>query len=114
MKTRAKRKAQGTMMDKNKTTVTFHVFRKDGSKNPDIKNFFLENVQLDAHMASEGTITLEDKTVWTIVLEEPVAEALKQQAGSISCLVSFQARVQGNFAVCRLFDPNKRKQKARQ
>lgn len=93
-----------------KKTVTFHVFRKDGSKNPDIKKYFLENLTLTAQDALEGKIKLQDGTLWDIVLESPVHSALRG-ADAVKCLVSFQARTYGNFAVFRLFDETKAKLK---
>lgn len=93
-----------------KPAVTFHVFRKDGSKNPDIKLYFLENMMLDVATVLEKQIKLKDDTVWELVLEPAVIGALKTQK-EVKCLISFQARVYGNFAVARLFDPNKAKER---
>ena len=100
-------------METKKHDVTFHVFRKDGSKNPDIKLFFLENMVIDAHTATSETLKLQDGTVWSLILEQQVKEALKRET-EVACLVSFQARTYGNYAVARLFDKDKRKQKERQ
>lgn len=90
-------------MSETLSPITFHVFRKDGSKNPDIKAFFLERQRLTAMDAVKGTITLSDKTVWTLVMETSVSKALKEQH-EVLCIISFQARQQGNYAVARLYD----------
>jgi len=87
--------------------VSFHVFRKDGSKNPDITRYFLDNKTITAHDAMEGKLVLSDRTEWTLVLEPRVREALRQ-GDSVECLISFQARVDGNFAVARIYDPEKK------
>jgi hypothetical protein len=95
-----------------KSLITFHVFRKDGSRNPDITRYFLENMIVTAQDALEGRLVLQDRTEWTIVLEVPVKKAL-QAADNANCLVSFQARVSGNYAVCRLFDEKLAAQKGK-
>ena len=82
--------------------VTFHVFRRDGSRNPDIKHSFLEIMYVGAHDAMEGFLRLSDNTMWQLVLEPEVASKLTT-TDSIHCIVSFQARVNGNFAVARLY-----------
>lgn len=93
--------------DKNSkpSPVSFVVFRSDGSKNPDILKYFLERMHIGAVDAVEGVLTLQDGTRWTLVLEPQVKEALKQ-TDNCQCLVSFQARRHGNFAVARLYNPN--------
>lgn len=95
---------------KKPSPVTFHVFRKDGSKNPDIKLSFLEDMTISVHDIPKGHITLVDGTIWELVMEAPVKEAFKKQT-EVKCLISFQARVNGNYAVCRLFDETKSKQR---
>lgn len=97
-------------MEKN-SPVTFHVFRSDGSKNPDIKAYFLSNLDLDVHTALEGSLKLKDGTLWRLVMEDAVQQALKS-ATSVKVLVSFQARTQGNYAVARLFDAQRAALKA--
>lgn len=82
--------------------VTFHVFRKDGSRNPDIKYSFIEIMSLSAQDAAEGYIVLSDKTTWAVVVEDAVRGML-MTTDAVKCIISFQARVNGNFAVARLF-----------
>ena len=82
--------------------VTFHVYRKDGSRNPDIKHSFLEKKSLSAYDAMSGYLTLEDKTAWKLVLEQAVSQAFTAFQ-DVLCLVSFQARIDGNYAIARLY-----------
>lgn len=81
--------------------VTFHIFRRDGSRNPDIKHSFLEIMDVSAHDIAECFIRLEDGTIWSLVCEADVKTAFKS-AMLVKCIISFQARVNGNFAVARL------------
>ena len=95
-------------MDNNTATqeklspVTFHVFRKDGSRNPDVRHSFIEKQYIGAHDAMEGYLTLSDQTIWKLVLEPEVNSKL-QENENCYCIISFQARVNGNFAVARLY-----------
>lgn len=111
--TKGKRKAMETKSEtkKSKPSISFHVFRKDGSKNPDIKAYFLENMSLTAHDAIEGKLILSDNTEWTLVLEPAVIDAIKSKE-TADCLISFQARHSGNFAVARLYNPEYKATKA--
>lgn len=81
--------------------ITFYRFRKDGSPNPDIRRCFLSSFLLSAEDAIIGKLWLEDKSEWTLVLEQPVREALKS-AASCECIISFQVRHSGAYAVARL------------
>lgn len=87
-------------------TITFHVYRKDGSPNTDIKRYFLDRRQVTAMDAIAESIVLDDKTKWKLILERAVAEALKGQ-DSVYCIVSFQIRQSGNYAIARLYDQTK-------
>ena len=81
--------------------ITFYRYRKDGSPNPDIKRAFLQSVVLRVEDAIEGKVWLEDKSEWKLVLEEPVRAALKESS-FVSCIISFQLRTTGAYAVARL------------
>lgn len=91
---------------------TFHVYRKDGSPNPDIKRYFLDRREVTAMDAIAGCIVLDDKTKWQLVLEPAVANALRAQ-DSIFCIVSFQIRQAGNYAIARLYTESKDKRKGK-
>lgn len=100
-------------MDNNKdnpSAVSFYVYRKDGSSNPEIKKFFLDVRELTAIDAVQGHIRLSDNTIWELVLESPVVKALKA-ASAVKCVISFQARIQGNYAVARIYDDTKQSSK---
>src|SRR5688572_26192875 len=94
-------------MQVKKLPISFYVFRKDGSKNPNIKTHFLEEMILDTHTALDKKIKLADDTIWELIMEEEVKQAFKISS-SVRCIVSFQAHTQGNYAVARLFKENKR------
>lgn len=81
--------------------ISFYRFRKDGTPNPDIKRAFLFTLNVCAEDAIKGKLYLEDQSEWTLVLEQPVREALRQQA-TAECIVSFQVRTQGAYAIARL------------
>ena len=82
--------------------ITFYRYRKDGSLNPDIKRAFLQTCTLRVEDAIAGHVLLEDKSEWTLVLEPPVHEAFKRSS-LVDCIVSFQIRKGGCYAVARLF-----------
>ena len=81
--------------------ITFYRYRKDGSPNPDIRRAFLQSVILRVEDAIEGKVWLEDKSEWKLVLEEPVRAALKESS-FVDCIISFQLRTTGAYAVARL------------
>lgn len=85
---------------------TFHVFRSDGSKNPDIVKHFIERMDISAIDAVEGKLKLKDNTEWTLILE-PTAKVALQKASTVYCIISFQARTYGNYAIARVFDQSK-------
>ena len=87
--------------------ITFYLYRKDGSLNPDIKRAFLQAMSVSAEDAIAGRIFLEDKSEWILVLEAPVRAALKA-ASLVECVVSFQIRTTGAYAVARIWSPPKR------
>ena len=93
-----------------KSPITFHIYRKDGTANPDIKQSFLDRKHLSAQDAIEGSLTLDDQTKWQLVLEAPVQKKLKEQ-DAVLCIISFQVRQSGNYAVARLFDQTRQKVK---
>jgi len=92
----------GAEASQSTSPVTFHVFRKDGSRNPDIKYSFIEKRLVSFHDAAEGFIRLDDNTMWALVMENEVKAAMTGSTPTY-CIISFQARVNGNFAVARLF-----------
>jgi len=81
--------------------ITFYRFRKDGTPNPDIKRAFLQILNITPEDAISGYLLSEDGSQWTLILETPVYEALKHSA-DVDCIVSFQVRRQGAYAVARL------------
>lgn len=81
--------------------ITFYRFRKDGTPNPDIKRAFLQTLTLGVEDAIRGKLWLEDKSEWILVLEPAVHAALRLSS-SVSCIVSFQLRIQGAYAIARL------------
>lgn len=81
--------------------ITFYRYRKDGTPNPDIKRAFLQTLTLGVEDALSGRLFLEDKSEWILVLEPAVHAALKLSS-SCECIVSFQLRTQGAYAVARV------------
>lgn len=94
------------------SVVSFHRFRKDGTPNPDIKRAFLLRVTVSVEDAICEKIILEDKSEWKLVLEPPVKKTL-QATNKADCIISFQLRVDGCFAVARLFEEDKANAKQR-
>lgn len=87
--------------------ISFYLYRKDGTPNPDIRRAFLQRITLFAEDAIKGKYFLEDKSEWTLVLEPAVREALLHSA-SVECVTSFQVRTQGAYAVARIWNPPQR------
>jgi len=92
-------------MSPNNPSITFYVFRKDGSKNPDILRYFLEDRFLTAYDAAEGFLSQPDGTKWKLILEDAVRYEITQGNNNCKCLVSFQLRRSGAYAVARLWKP---------
>lgn len=90
-------------MNNNKSPISFYVYRRDGSRNPDIRFSFLEEHHLAAEDAVRGYLLQTDGSRYSLVLEEDVRQALLASAEPVHCIISFQQRRSGAYAVARLY-----------
>lgn len=99
-------------MNNTLSHISFYVYRKDGSKNPDILRYFLEERELTAIEAAEGSLLQVDGSRWTLVLEDEVHKRLQESSDAVRCIISFQLRRSGAYAVARLWKPKPTQVKA--
>lgn len=85
-------------------TPTFSIYRSDGSKVPTLKKSFLVKEHISHLDYFKGYKTLEDGTVWKLILENEVISDIKIKGHSDTsfCIVSYQAHTHGNYAIARL------------
>ena len=94
----------------NNHIPSFYIFQPDGSKHPDIIQAFLIKRNLTVEDVLKGEVTLEGQPgkVWKLFLDKQATATFKKRAEAF-CLISYQQKKQGYFAVARVFNA---KQKA--
>ena len=91
----------------NQTTQhkpSFYIFREDGSRDSDIIQSFLIKRNITVEEVISGKLTLEGQAgkVWNIILDDH-ARVIFKKRNEAFCLVSFQSKKQGYFAVIRIY-----------
>lgn len=91
-------------MAQTSNEVKFSIYRADGSKPPSLKRSFIVKQRISLSDVVEGSLMLDDGTVWALIIEPEAFEVmLKDQ--SAFCIVSYQVHTHGNYAVARLYKP---------
>jgi hypothetical protein len=104
------KKERRPTMNKNNPAISFYVFRKDGSRNPDILRSFLEEHYLTATDAALGFFKQVDNSNWQLILEDEVKNKLLEETEAVKCIISFQLRRSGAYAIARLWKEKKQKE----
>lgn len=86
--------------------ANFQVFKKNGAMHRDVIKAFLEKKMVTTDDVVKESYTFEHNTYKLIVSDEILLE-LKEGKDEVYCLISFQIRTHGKYAIAIQYRPEK-------